>query len=193
MRSRKIYASSIILLSMFAVIFAFADFSLSKSNTVSDSQTDKFICGDPKSDFCDVLYLYVELDGDIDSDLIDGLVRGIENKGIDIRLLEELGDVDSQVMAIYLERNDFSYTPFYCSSSIDIVLGYSSDGNTEYFDDWSEYRSPEVSTVQGTVYYKCNIAIADKSKGLMSYKGYESILDSSIVNCVCSKLPKELI
>jgi len=180
----------IISLVLITLLFAFADFSLSKEMTTSSFKSDKVTAGDIEKDIGNI-DLYIDGSINIDESIRMAIKERLEEKGLKITPINRLEDSHGPVLGIYIDRDEYTYTPVFCKSTLDIIIKVSTNGSAQYLKKWTDDNFP-AEVKNGEMYYKCNIIIENESKGIISQKAYDSLMGAEIVKEICSNLPSEL-
>lgn len=192
MNHKKIGIILLISFLFLAFVFAFGDFDFSNSITTSDYQSDKIMTEDYVLEE-DEIFLYIGDTGMFGESFKQDIERVINMRGIATMLINDLSEAEGPVMGIYIDVEDHMYTPIACDYSINLTMGFSSYGDTAYFEDWSEGKSPFIETSSEGIVYHCRMSIKDETKGVISYKSYKRLMTESIVTGINTIVPPEII
>ncbi|WP_406661813.1 hypothetical protein V7O66_04660 [Methanolobus sp. ZRKC3] len=194
---RQIIGISLILLVMFS--FAFLDIGLYSSNENSDSSISASSAGDDgyRPDYNDII-LYVHQEDSFDERVEKELITALETKGLSVTLTDEIKDDYSLPFAfVNIIDRKMLYTPVYSKSDIDVLIGFSSAGKSEYLD---VVGSGELKTVvfrtDATNPYQLlvqgNIGLYDETKGLFTYRSYQNHIAQEVAESAADALDSQI-
>lgn len=111
---------------VFSVIlssFYILDFKVSQSDTQANSVVSSYSSGNPQFNLSDQIFLYVEGDGALKTDLREKLTKDLEAAGSEVVIVNKVDKkYDSQALLVNISKDNWLYTPVYASSTPNLVF-----------------------------------------------------------------------
>lgn len=196
LNKKHIIALSAIILILLS--FTFLDVGIRSSNTNADSSTSAYSSGEPENLLSNYIILYVNQENGFDAIVEKQLIASLEESGYSVTLTDEIkDDYSSQFVFVNVIGMNTLYTPVYSTSNIGVLFGFSSTGKTQYLDiEGSDDVETVVLSSNDTNSYQLlaqgDISLYDETKGLFTYRSYQTYLAEEIAKYVVSGLNAQL-
>jgi lipopolysaccharide export LptBFGC system permease protein LptF len=194
----KSKVTSVLLLSIiiFVIMLAFfvMDFKAAISETKFESYVSNASANNPSDplyiDFSGGLYVYVMGDDDLSLELKDLMVKKLREKWSGIFEANSLEkNYDKQALIVTLRDRKISYNPFFPSARVEIILYYSSSGNTTGFEDFNNKKRLFANFERSGMVIGGRSELTDDTKGIISLRAYRKYLAEEITKNIVKQLP----
>ncbi|MGE5224574.1 MAG: hypothetical protein ACM3PY_19235 [Omnitrophica WOR_2 bacterium] len=194
---KKLLIAIVLILFVFAGAFLLFNFRIMQSQTASDSTTATSKAGLEQSEAWtfqpENTGLYVEGEYRYLQPLRDRLAQLLDHQPIlgsisAINLPSDKADIP--VIYVEVKQQKRTWTPFYATSALEVVIDYASNGDVSFRN--TDPVSFLNTSNQPAIRYQANYSIADRSVGLISTRGYDDYLVSLIADAVQKSLQEQI-
>ena len=190
MKNQTILIVSVAVIIFLTYSFIYLDFQFATSSTQANSQVSTYKSDSPTPDINGKIYLYIQPDSALEKKILTDLTSKLENKGAQVEITESIASkFDAQAILIAVQNKSISYNPIFPRASIKLILFYTYNGNTTYFEELVRGEVPVVAFFTTNMIIEGSIELVDSTNGVISMVAYRKHLATNLADETFKKLP----